>query len=108
MNPTHFGYQQVDESEKARKVEGVFTSVAQRYDVMNDLMSGGLHRLWKKFTIDQSYVRPGERVLDVAGGTADLSRAFARRVSDAGYSDHHADRSDLRCGHRAWSRVRRE
>ncbi len=84
MNPTHFGYQQVDESEKARKVEGVFTSVAQRYDVMNDLMSGGLHRLWKKFTIDQSYVRPGERVLDVAGGTADLSRAFARRVCPTG------------------------
>ena len=84
MNPTHFGYQQVDESEKARKVEGVFTSVAQRYDVMNDLMSGGLHRLWKKFTIDQSYVRPGERVLDVAGGTADLSRAFARRVGPTG------------------------
>ena len=84
MNPTHVGYQQVDESEKARKVEGVFTSVAQRYDVMNDLMSGGLHRLWKKFTIDQSYVRPGERVLDVAGGTADLSRAFAQRVGPTG------------------------
>lgn len=85
MKSTHFGYQQVDESEKARKVEGVFTSVAQRYDVMNDLMSGGLHRLWKKFTIDQSYVRPGERVLDVAGGTADLSRAFAKRVGPTGY-----------------------
>jgi demethylmenaquinone methyltransferase/2-methoxy-6-polyprenyl-1,4-benzoquinol methylase len=83
-NPTHFGYQQVDESEKARKVEGVFTSVAQRYDVMNDLMSGGLHRLWKKFTIEQSYVRPGQRVLDVAGGTADLSRAFAKRVGQTG------------------------
>jgi demethylmenaquinone methyltransferase/2-methoxy-6-polyprenyl-1,4-benzoquinol methylase len=81
---THFGYQQVDESEKARKVEGVFSSVAGRYDLMNDLMSGGLHRLWKKFTIEQSYVRPGERVLDVAGGTADLARAFARRVGPAG------------------------
>lgn len=81
---TDFGYQQIDESEKARKVEGVFTSVAQRYDVMNDLMSAGLHRLWKKFTIDQSYVRPGDRVLDVAGGTADLSRAFAQRVGPSG------------------------
>src|SRR5690349_10568325 len=81
---THFGYQQVDESDKARKVEGVFTSVAGRYDLMNDLMSGGMHRLWKKFTIEQSYVRPGERVLDVAGGTADLARAFARRVGPTG------------------------
>jgi len=81
---TDFGYQQVDESDKARKVEGVFTSVAQSYDVMNDLMSGGLHRLWKKFALDQSYVRAGERVLDVAGGTADLSRAFAKRVGPNG------------------------
>ena len=81
---TDFGYQEVPESEKARKVKGVFTSVAARYDVMNDLMSGGLHRLWKKFTIDQSYVRAGERVLDVAGGTADLSRAFAKRVGASG------------------------
>ena len=81
---TDFGYQEVSETEKARKVEGVFTSVAARYDVMNDLMSGGLHRLWKRFTIDQSYVRAGERVLDVAGGTADLSRAFARRVGSTG------------------------
>ncbi len=81
---TDFGYQQVDEAEKARKVEGVFTSVAQRYDVMNDLMSAGLHRWWKRFTIDQSYVRAGEQVLDVAGGTADLARAFAKRVGPAG------------------------
>ena len=81
---THFGYQQVAEDEKAGKVEGVFTSVAERYDLMNDLMSAGTHRLWKKFTIDQSYVRTGERVLDVAGGTADLARAFARRVGTAG------------------------
>ena len=84
MKTTDFGYQEVPESEKARKVEGVFTSVAQRYDVMNDLMSGGLHRLWKRFTIDQSYVRAGERVLDVAGGTADLARAFAKRVGPSG------------------------
>ncbi len=81
---THFGYQTVAESEKAKKVAGVFTSVAQKYDVMNDLMSMGMHRLWKKFTIDIANVRPGERVLDVAGGTADLSLAFAKRVGDAG------------------------
>lgn len=81
---THFGYQQVPEAEKARKVEGVFTSVAQRYDVMNDLMSAGLHRLWKRFTVEQSFLRPGERVLDVAGGTADLARAFAKRVGASG------------------------
>lgn len=81
---TNFGYQQVPESEKARKVESVFTSVAQRYDLMNDLMSAGLHRLWKRFTIEQSFVRPGQRVLDVAGGTADLARAFAKRVGPNG------------------------
>jgi demethylmenaquinone methyltransferase/2-methoxy-6-polyprenyl-1,4-benzoquinol methylase len=81
---THFGYQQVAEDEKARKVKGVFTSVAGRYDLMNDLMSAGLHRLWKRYAIDQSYVRAGERVLDVAGGTADLARAFAKRVGPTG------------------------
>lgn len=84
MKTTDFGYQEVPESEKARKVEGVFTSVAQRYDLMNDLMSGGMHRLWKRFTLDQSYVRAGQRVLDVAGGTADLARAFAKRVGSTG------------------------
>ena len=81
---THFGYQQVREEEKARRVEGVFTSVARRYDLMNDLMSGGLHRLWKRFAVDQAYLRPGQRVLDVAGGTADLSRLFAKRVGPTG------------------------
>ena len=84
MKTTDFGYQEVPEADKARKVEGVFTSVAERYDVMNDLMSGGLHRLWKKFTVDQSYLRSGDRVLDVAGGTADLARAFAQRVGPTG------------------------
>jgi demethylmenaquinone methyltransferase/2-methoxy-6-polyprenyl-1,4-benzoquinol methylase len=84
VNSTNFGYQQVPESEKAHKVEGVFTSVAQRYDLMNDLMSGGLHRLWKRFALEQSFVRPGQRVLDVAGGTADLARAFARKVGPSG------------------------
>ena len=77
---THFGFRQVAEEEKARRVAGVFSSVAEKYDVMNDLMSLGLHRLWKHFAIQISGVKQGERVLDVAGGTADLSRAFARRV----------------------------
>jgi demethylmenaquinone methyltransferase/2-methoxy-6-polyprenyl-1,4-benzoquinol methylase len=81
---THFGFQEIDEREKVRRVAGVFHSVATRYDLMNDLMSGGLHRLWKAFTIGQANVRPGMRVLDVAGGTADLSRAFARRLHGRG------------------------
>ncbi|OZB71124.1 MULTISPECIES: bifunctional demethylmenaquinone methyltransferase/2-methoxy-6-polyprenyl-1,4-benzoquinol methylase UbiE [unclassified Thiomonas] len=81
---THFGYQQVAEDEKAERVRGVFDSVASRYDVMNDLMSGGLHRVWKAFTIALSGVRPGQRVLDVAAGTGDLSRAFARKVGPTG------------------------
>jgi demethylmenaquinone methyltransferase/2-methoxy-6-polyprenyl-1,4-benzoquinol methylase len=83
-NTTHFGYQQVAETEKAKKVAGVFTSVANRYDIMNDLMSAGLHRLWKSFTIDRSGVREGSRVLDIAGGTGDLSLAFAKRVGKSG------------------------
>ena len=81
---THFGYEQVEEAEKAQKVANVFSSVAQRYDIMNDLMSGGLHRLWKAFTIGQSGVREGSRVLDVAGGTGDLSLAFAKKVGKRG------------------------
>jgi len=84
QNQTHFGYEQVAEAEKARRVAGVFDSVAQRYDLMNDLMSGGLHRLWKAFAIDRSGVREGSRVLDVAGGTGDLSLAFARRAGKRG------------------------
>jgi demethylmenaquinone methyltransferase/2-methoxy-6-polyprenyl-1,4-benzoquinol methylase len=81
---THFGYKQVDESDKARHVAGVFDSVADKYDLMNDLMSLGLHRLWKAFAIEVSGVRAGDRVLDVAGGTADLSLAFAKRVGSGG------------------------
>ncbi|MGA8010658.1 MAG: bifunctional demethylmenaquinone methyltransferase/2-methoxy-6-polyprenyl-1,4-benzoquinol methylase UbiE [Thiomonas sp.] len=81
---THFGYQQVAEDEKAARVRDVFESVAPRYDVMNDLMSGGMHRGWKAFTIAVSGVRPGHRVLDVAAGTGDLSRAFARKVGPTG------------------------
>jgi demethylmenaquinone methyltransferase/2-methoxy-6-polyprenyl-1,4-benzoquinol methylase len=82
--PTHFGFEQVPTSDKARKVAGVFASVASKYDVMNDLMSLGLHRLWKAFTVRLSGVRPGDRVLDVAGGSGDLARAFAERVGPAG------------------------
>ncbi|MDQ7989574.1 MAG: bifunctional demethylmenaquinone methyltransferase/2-methoxy-6-polyprenyl-1,4-benzoquinol methylase UbiE [Candidatus Dactylopiibacterium sp.] len=81
---THFGYEQVAENEKAGRVRGVFSSVAGNYDVMNDLMSAGMHRLWKRFTVELANVRPGERVLDVAGGTADLSLAFARRAGRTG------------------------
>ncbi len=81
---THFGYQSVAESEKAERVAGVFSSVASRYDIMNDLMSLGMHRLWKAFTIQLADVRAGDKVLDVAGGTADLSLAFARRVGPNG------------------------
>jgi demethylmenaquinone methyltransferase/2-methoxy-6-polyprenyl-1,4-benzoquinol methylase len=82
--PTHFGFEQVPASDKARKVAGVFASVASKYDVMNDLMSLGLHRLWKAFTVRLSGVRSGDRVLDVAGGSGDLARAFAERVGPAG------------------------
>jgi demethylmenaquinone methyltransferase/2-methoxy-6-polyprenyl-1,4-benzoquinol methylase len=83
-NQTHFGFETVAEEEKAGRVAGVFSSVAQKYDIMNDLMSLGLHRLWKMFTIEISGVRTGDRVLDVAGGTGDLSLAFARRVGPTG------------------------
>ncbi|AUM01111.1 bifunctional demethylmenaquinone methyltransferase/2-methoxy-6-polyprenyl-1,4-benzoquinol methylase UbiE [Zoogloeaceae bacteirum Par-f-2] len=83
-NTTHFGFQTVAEEEKRKKVAQVFSSVARKYDIMNDLMSLGLHRLWKAFTVQVSGVREGDRVLDVAGGTADLSLAFARRVGESG------------------------
>ena len=81
---THFGYQQVPVNEKARKVAGVFHSVAARYDLMNDLLSGGVHRLWKRFTIEVSGVRYGHKVLDIAGGTGDLAMKFSRLVGDDG------------------------
>jgi len=84
IGKTHFGYQQVDETEKAQKVAGVFDSVAPNYDLMNDLMSAGMHRAWKAFTIALAGVRTGERVLDVASGSGDLARAFARRVGPEG------------------------
>lgn len=81
---THFGYQNVPESEKAGRVAEVFHSVAGRYDLMNDVLSGGMHRLWKRFTIELSAVRPGDRVLDIAGGTGDLARKFSRLVGTQG------------------------
>ncbi len=82
---THFGYQSVPTGEKAERVRDVFDSVASRYDLMNDLMSAGLHRLWKRFTIDQAGIRPGHVVLDLAGGTGDLARAFAGKVGKDGH-----------------------
>ena len=81
---THFGFQQVPEEEKAGRVGEVFRSVAPSYDLMNDLMSLGLHRLWKRFAIEMSGVRAGQKVLDVASGSGDLAAAFARRVGPAG------------------------
>jgi demethylmenaquinone methyltransferase/2-methoxy-6-polyprenyl-1,4-benzoquinol methylase len=81
---TDFGFESVPEDEKQRRVAGVFDSVAERYDLMNDLMSAGLHRLWKLFTLEQSRVKPGDRVLDLAGGTGDLARKFAARVGSKG------------------------
>jgi demethylmenaquinone methyltransferase/2-methoxy-6-polyprenyl-1,4-benzoquinol methylase len=83
-NTTHFGYQTVDEQDKVHKVAEVFHSVAAKYDVMNDLMSGGLHRLWKAFTIAQAGIRPGFKVLDIAGGTGDLAKAFAAKAGSTG------------------------
>jgi demethylmenaquinone methyltransferase/2-methoxy-6-polyprenyl-1,4-benzoquinol methylase len=84
MKTTDFGYRNVPEDEKPSLVAGVFDSVASRYDLMNDLMSAGLHRLWKRFAVAQSFVGPGARVLDIAGGTGDLARLFAERVGASG------------------------
>ena len=84
MTQTHFGFQTVAEEEKAGKVAEVFHSVAAKYDVMNDLMSAGLHRVWKAFTIAQAGIRPGFKVLDIAGGTGDLARAFAKKAGPSG------------------------
>jgi demethylmenaquinone methyltransferase / 2-methoxy-6-polyprenyl-1,4-benzoquinol methylase len=81
---TDFGFEQIRASEKARRVASVFASVAPKYDLMNDLMSLGLHRAWKAFTVAVSGVRAGDRVLDIASGSGDLARAFARRVGSTG------------------------
>ena len=83
-NTTDFGFTEVPQEEKAKRVAGVFRSVANKYDLMNDLMSAGIHRLWKRFTIEFSAVRPGHKVLDIAGGTGDLAYQFAQRVEEHG------------------------
>jgi demethylmenaquinone methyltransferase/2-methoxy-6-polyprenyl-1,4-benzoquinol methylase len=84
MADTHFGFETVSEEEKAKRVAGVFTSVAGKYDVMNDLMSAGMHRIWKHFAVNLGGVHAGQRVLDVAGGSADLSRLFLKKVGGSG------------------------
>ena len=84
MAQTHFGFDTVDERDKASRVRGVFDSVAKRYDVMNDVMSMGLHRAWKAYTVAVANLKTGDKVLDIAGGTGDLARAFARKVGDSG------------------------
>ena len=88
MSTTHFGFESVDESDKARRVRGVFDSVASRYDLMNDLMSMGLHRAWKAYTIMVANVSEGSKVLDIAGGTGDLALAFAKKVGATGQVVH--------------------
>jgi demethylmenaquinone methyltransferase / 2-methoxy-6-polyprenyl-1,4-benzoquinol methylase len=85
---THFGFQSVSPDEKTRRVRGVFDSVADRYDIMNDLMSGGLHRLWKRYAVQLVSLRPGQRVLDLAGGTGDVARLFADKVGPSGAVFH--------------------
>ena len=81
---THFGFETVAEADKAKKVGAVFHSVARRYDLMNDVMSAGLHRVWKHYTVNTAGIRPGQRVLDIAGGSGDLSRLFAKKVGSSG------------------------
>ncbi|MGK2900257.1 MAG: bifunctional demethylmenaquinone methyltransferase/2-methoxy-6-polyprenyl-1,4-benzoquinol methylase UbiE [Burkholderiaceae bacterium] len=88
MSDTHFGFQTVDEAQKAGRVRGVFDSVAAKYDVMNDLMSFGLHRAWKAYTVAVANLREGQSVLDIAGGTGDLARAFAKKVGAKGTVVH--------------------
>ena len=83
-NKTHFGFEQVDVDEKVKRVAGVFHSVAEKYDVMNDLMSLGIHRVWKRFTLGQTGLKAGQRVLDLAGGTGDLALRMARMVGPSG------------------------
>ena len=87
-DPTLFGYERVTPDEKTRRVRGVFDSVAGKYDLMNDLMSAGLHRVWKRFTVEMSGVRAGSKVLDLAGGTGDLARLFQPRVGETGAVVH--------------------
>ncbi len=88
MSSTHFGFQTVDEQEKARRVRGVFDAVAPKYDVMNDLMSAGLHRGWKAYTVLVADVKEGHKVLDIAGGTGDMALAFSKKVGATGEVVH--------------------
>ncbi len=88
MKTTHFGFESIDERQKSQRVRGVFDSVAGRYDLMNDLMSAGLHRLWKAYAVTVARLQPGQRVLDIAGGTGDLAQAFAGKVGSAGCVIH--------------------
>ena len=88
MSKTHFGYESVDEQDKASRVRGVFDSVASKYDVMNDLMSGGMHRAWKAYTVMVANLKPGDKALDIAGGTGDLAMAFAKKVGPTGQVVH--------------------
>ena len=88
MSSTHFGFKTVDETEKAKHVRGVFDSVASKYDVMNDLMSMGLHRVWKAYTVQVANLKEGDQVLDIAGGTGDLAMAFAKKVGTTGRVVH--------------------
>ncbi len=88
MTTTHFGFKSVDEAEKARHVRGVFDSVAPKYDVMNDLMSMGLHRAWKAYTVMVANLQEGDKALDIAGGTGDLALAFSRKVGSTGQVVH--------------------
>jgi demethylmenaquinone methyltransferase / 2-methoxy-6-polyprenyl-1,4-benzoquinol methylase len=88
MSSTHFGFESVDEADKARRVRGVFDSVASKYDLMNDLMSAGLHRVWKAYTVKVANLREGDRALDIAGGTGDLALAFSRQVGKTGQVVH--------------------
>lgn len=81
---THFGFKNVNETEKQQKVGEVFHSVAQKYDMMNDVMSAGMHRLWKRFTVDTSGIKAGDSVLDIAGGSGDLSKLFSKKVGPSG------------------------
>jgi len=88
MSTTHFGFQSVDETEKARHVRSVFDSVAPKYDLMNDLMSAGLHRVWKAYTVAVANLQIGDKALDIAGGTGDLALAFSKKVGKTGQVVH--------------------
>jgi demethylmenaquinone methyltransferase/2-methoxy-6-polyprenyl-1,4-benzoquinol methylase len=88
MSSTHFGFSSVDEAEKAKRVRGVFDSVAPKYDLMNDLMSLGLHRAWKAYTVTVANLQEGDRALDIAGGTGDLAMAFSKKVGKSGLVVH--------------------